>query len=309
MNVREAQPAEYGKLVQTPFSVFDGVGFSELNAAKVDAVKYLVFNDDKDRFGLIAGVKDGQLKAPFSAPYACFSEIGRNNKIASYGAVAPSLIEYAKSEGIKRIRITFPPSVYDESHIAKLYNSFYVAGFRIAGCDLNFQYDLRNFDEKYEMSIDPKARQKLRAAMRNGLVFERTEDIATAYAIIRANREAKNYPLWMTYENVLQTVAIVKADFFLVRAASGEAIASAMVYEVSPDKVQVIYWGNLPGSDDQKPMNFLAYHIFDYYNKKRKSFFDIGPSTEFSVPNVGLCNFKQAIGCDVSTKMTYEKEI
>lgn len=309
MNVLEVSPGEYRKLVPRSFSVFDTVDFSELNAAKAEAVKYLIFNDGKDRFGLIAGIKEGGLRAPFSAPYACFSEIGKNHKIGAYSAVAPALRDYAKKLGLKKARVTFPPSVYAESHIAKFYNSFYVAGFRIAGCDLNFHYDLRLFDENYEMAIDPKARQKLRASMRNGLVFERTEDIALAYSVIRANREAKNYPLWMTYENVLQTIAVIKANFFLVRDAAGTALASAMVYEVSSDKVQVIYWGNLPGTDDVKPMNFLSYHVFDHYKKKGKSFLDIGPSTEFSVPNEGLCNFKQAIGCDVSTKITFEGEI
>lgn len=223
--------------------------------------------------------------------------------------MASSLIEYARELGLERVRVTFPPTVYNESHIAKLYNSFYNAGFRISGCDLNFQYDLGAFGDDYEMTIDPKARQKLRAAMRGGMTFQKTSDIRLAYGVIRANREAKNYPLWMSYENILETIKIIKTDFFVVSTPEEQAIASAMVYEVAPSKVQIIYWGNFPGTDELRPMNFMAFHIFDYYKKAGKSFIDIGPSTEYSVPNFGLCDFKQAIGCDTSSKITFEADI
>lgn len=309
MNVIESAPGEYKNIVRDPFSIFDTVAFCQLNASKVDAVKHLIFNDGKNRFGIIAGIKDSVLKAPFSAPYACFSEIGKNNKIASYCSLASSLLAYAREHGLKKVRVTFPPTVYDESHIAKLYNSFYIAGFKISGCDLNFQYDLRAFGENYEMTIDPKARQKLRAAMRGGLSFQKTQDIRTAYDVIRANREAKNYPLWMSYENVLETIKIIKTDFFTVLDANQQAIASAMVYEVTDSKMQIIYWGNLPDTDELRPMNFMAFHIFDHYKKAGKTFIDIGPSTEYSIPNFGLCDFKQAIGCETSSKITFEADL
>lgn len=309
MNIIELHSDEYRNIVKRPFSIFDTVGFCQLNAGKVDTLKHLVFNDGKDRFGIIAGIKDGVLRAPFSAPYACFSEIGKNNKVAAYSSVASSLLEYAKNLGLKKIRMTFPPTVYDESHIAKFHNSFYSAGFKISGCDLNFQYDLQAFGENYELTIDPKARQKLRASIRSGLSFEKTEDIKTAYEIISKNRTAKNYPLWMKYEDVLNTIKLINSDFFIVYSKDRQAIASAMVYEVTPDKVQVIYWGNLPNTEDLKPMNFMAYRIFDYYSKQGKIFFDIGPSTEYSIPNFGLCDFKQAIGCTVSSKLTFEADI
>jgi hypothetical protein len=309
MNVIELAPSEYRNIVKDPFSIFDTVSFSQLNAHKVEAVKYLTFNDGKNRFGIIAGIKDGMLRAPFSAPYACFSEIGKNNKIAAYSSVALSLLEHARGLGLKHVRVTFPPTVYDESHIAKLYNSFYNAGFRISSCDLNYQYDLREFGDDYEMTIDPKARQKLRASLRSGLTFEKTNNIQTAYEVIRQNRAAKNYPLWMTYENVLETIEIINADFFIVYAQDRSAIASAMVYEVATDKVQIIYWGNLPDSDELRPMNFMAFHIFQYYKSQGKTLIDIGPSTESSIPNFGLCDFKQAIGCTTSSKITFEADV
>lgn len=309
MDVLEVTKEEYSELVKEPFSVFDTIEFCELNKPKVDELKYLIFNDGKNRFGLIAGIKDGVIKAPFSAPYACFSSITKNNKISQYNNALKTFVEYAKKKSLQKIRVTLPPSFYDYNHLSNLYNSFYVYGFQIRGCDLNFQYNLNNFDENYEMSIDPKGRQKLRASMKNGLIFEKTDDIELAYDVIKQNRDAKGYPLWMKIKDVYDTIKIIEADFFLVKDSDGKAIASAMVYHVTKDNVQVIYWGNLEGTDNLKPMNFMAYKVMEYYDEQGKEFFDIGPSTEFSVPNFGLCDFKQAIGCDTSAKITFELDL
>ena len=71
--------------------------------------------------------------------------------------------------------------------------------------------------------------------------------------------------------------------------------------------VQVIYWGNYPDTDQFKSMNFLAFKVFEYYKNSGIEIIDIGPSTEFSIPNRGLCDFKQGIGCSVTTKLSFEK--
>ena len=309
MSIIESTPTEFKLIVQNPFSVFDSMDFSNLNSAKVDEVKYLIFHDGKkNRFGLVCGIIDGIMKAPFSAPYACFSRISGDSKILNYSDAVKELVEYARNKGLKKIRITLPPNVYDESHIARVFNSLYVSGFRIAGCDLNYHYNLDNFNLQYEMSIDPKARQKLRAAIKHDLKFQKTEDVKTVYEIIHQNRTAKGYPLWMSYQNVLDTIKVVKTDFFLI-FSNKEAIASSIVYHCAPERAQVIYWGNKEGTDDLRAMNFLAYKSFEYYKERAFKFFDIGPSTEYSRPNFGLCDFKQSIGCDVSTKLTFELDL
>lgn len=308
MKINEVTPTEYKNTIVNPFSIFDTVDFSLINAKKMESLKYLIFNDGKNRFGLICGVKDGIIKAPFSAPYACLSEASKDNKMLAYHTAIKELVSYAKSSGLRKIRVTLPPTVYNESHIAKIYNSFYVAGFHIAGCDLNYQYSLQKFDSNYEMNIDPKARQKLRTSLKYDLQFCKTDDIQAAYFVIQENRKAKQYPLWMSLDDIKNTIKIVKCDFFLV-SHLGALVASAMVYHITTDKVQVIYWGNLPGTDDLKSMNFLSFKIFEYYKSQNVSFLDIGPSTENSMPNFGLCDFKQGIGCDVSSKLTFELDL
>ena len=58
-----------------------------------------------------------------------------------------------------------------------------------------------------------------------------------------------------------------------------------------------------------KTMNFLSYEVFKYYKENGIKVVDIGPSTEDSIPNHGLCEFKESIGCDLSPKYSFYKKI
>lgn len=115
----------------------------------------------------------------------------------------------------------------------------------------------------------------------------------------------RGFPLNMTLPEVRKTMNIIPADVFLVHNEEHLPIASAFVFHVAPKIVQVIYWGDLPEFNRYKTMNFLSYNVFNYYKNLGYSFVDIGQSTVASIPNPGLCDFKESIGCDVSEKRTY----
>lgn len=121
---------------------------------------------------------------------------------------------------------------------------------------------------------------------------------------IRINRETKGYQLRMSYEANEATIQLVKADFFLVKL-DDTAVASAMIFYVAEGIVQVIYWGDLPGYNDQKVMNYLSYQLVSHYIDKGMKILDIGPSSENSTPNFGLCDFKEGIGCVIDPKITW----
>jgi lipid II:glycine glycyltransferase (peptidoglycan interpeptide bridge formation enzyme) len=86
-----------------------------------------------------------------------------------------------------------------------------------------------------------------------------------------------------------------------------EPVAAAVVFYVAHQIAQVIYWGDLPKFSEHKTMNFLSYSLFKYYSENGIAMIDIGSSTEDSVPNYGLCEFKESIGCDLNIKTEYFK--
>lgn len=129
-----------------------------------------------------------------------------------------------------------------------------------------------------------------------------------AYTIITSNRKYKGYPLRMTLAQLKETFQMVTHDCFW-GFFNHCCIASAIIYHVTSNIVQVIYWGDLPGYTELKPMNFLASQLICYYSQRDFQYIDIGPSSEKGVPNYGLCNFKKSIGCNVGAKFMLSKKL
>ena len=177
MNILDVEKEEYKKLVVNPFSKFDTVEFVELNKHKVDEVKYFIFNNGKNRFALIAGIKDGVLKSPFSATFGIFSEITKENKIEYYYEAINELINWAKTNNIKQIQINTPALSYSEPHITKFQNALINSNFRILNYDINFEFHLNKFNENnYIETIQRNARKNLKNALNNNLKFEKTDN-------------------------------------------------------------------------------------------------------------------------------------
>lgn len=311
MEIIDAGFNGYNQVFPATYHVFNSVGFNVLNEARCEQVAYLVFKDTKNRLGLIAGVKNNELHTPFSAPFGGFSYVREDITIAQIEAGVDALVEYAAGKGYKSIHYTMPPLFYNELFNSKLVNILHRKNFQLAAIDLNYQFELHKLADDYEMNIWHNARKNLRIGFKQDFDFikcESEELKIEAYQVIRENRSRKGYPLKMTYDQIKKTAEIITADFFILKKAT-ENVAAALIFHVAPAIVQVIYWGDIPDFAHYKPMNFLAYQVFSYYKKQGFKFADIGPSTENGIPNYGLCEFKESIGCAITPKFSFIKSI
>jgi len=311
MEIVEVTSKEYQIHIQQPFHIFASSVFNELNTDKCDGVFYLLVKDKKVRLGIIGGIRENTFYSPFSAPFGGFVFIKNDIKIQVIDQVINLLSSWVNNKGLKSIQITLPPSIYHESFISKLTNSFYRNNFLTKKLDLNYSFDLNNFDENYINLIWRNARKNLKKALANDFIFKictTEQEKELAYQIIGRNREARGFPLRMDWEQIKNTIHVITADFFLLFNNINKPIASAMIFYIGPKIVQVVYWGDLPEFSHLKTMNYLSYKIFEYYKDTKIQIIDIGPSTENSIPNYGLCEFKESLGCDISTKITFTKE-
>lgn len=309
MEIIEIGIEEYRQLNANYFLQFDSADFNELNTSKCREVLYLLFKEGgKNRFALICGISENKvMKIPFSAPHTCFTPLQNNLKAYSYHSCIKSLIAYAKGKNLKGIYLTLPPKFYNQSHISNFENALFVNGFRIDHINLNQQYYLENFNESYIANLDIKARQKLLFSLKKNLTFSKIdnkEDIKSVYEIIAINRRENNRPLHVSLEDILKVSKIIDVDFFLVSASEAK-IASAIVYRISNRIVNFVYWGGIRESESLKTMNFLSYKLFEYYKNNGFEIIDLGISTNYSIPNFGLCDFKQSVGCSASTKYSF----
>ncbi len=307
MEIIESIAQEFQQTFPNPWSVFNSVPFSELNKEKCSKVHYLLFRDSKLRLGIIMGERDNGLYVPFSATYGgfCF-----NSVVACqyYDDACAAVKEYAVKIG-KPVFITLAPPIYNSTDNAKTFSAFMRAGARIESIEYNQHFELVRFSN-YEGILESKIRNKLHNALSGNLTFSRLDsknpnDVARAYEVIRINHKERGNPLRMSLQNVLDTIKIIPADFFVVSDNEGHDVAAAQIFHTTKDIYQIIYWGDVPEYSYLKSMNFLSYKVFEYYYQQGAvKILDIGISTEDGVPNYGLCEFKENIGCYSTLKFS-----
>jgi lipid II:glycine glycyltransferase (peptidoglycan interpeptide bridge formation enzyme) len=219
--------------------------------------------------------------------------------------------QWVTQKKYKKVKIALPPMHYDTQFQTRLINGMRNYGFTIEQLDVNhhFQTPIGIFEECYPKMLFPNARNKLNNALKEDLKFLRlkNEKAKSAYDVIVTNRAAKNKPLRMSLEQIEEVAALTQIDFFVVMQQNHH-LASAIVFHVNEETVQVVYWGDNPDFYEFRAMNFLSYKLFLYYSNSSIKTIDIGISTEDSIPNHGLCEFKESIGCEISLKYTMVKE-
>lgn len=307
MTINEVSASDYSERIERHTHVFNTTAFTQLNAHKAEAVRYLLFEDGgKVRFGMTLGERGGKLLSPFSAPFGGFSA-NRQQRLELVDEAVALLAGYARCVGMD-VRLTLPPQFYSSQLTAGCINALSRRA-ALQYIDLNYYFPMSKFHD-YESCLDRAARKNLRHALTVGFEFvalqrDDTEGIRRAYDVIRRNREEHGYPLRMSLADVEATIRIIPADFFLLRH-NGEDVAAAQVFHVADGIAQVVYWGDLRANSALRPMNYLAYRIFEHYCREGLRILDIGPSTEDGEPNYGLCDFKTGIGCDVTPKFVFE---
>jgi hypothetical protein len=310
MEVIEVDSSVYREHLK-PISVFTTSAFAELNKNKVDQLIFLLFKDSKIRLGIIFGKKDDVLMSPFSAPYGGFSYADPDCKAKMIDDAIAALVSWAEEKGFKKLNIALPALHYNAEFLTRVINGFYTHQFNIEAIDVNHHFESpKNFDEDYVSLLQRNARKNLNNALKQEFQWVKLshEEAVRAYDVIAINRAAKQKPLRLTLTQVLEVSSITEVDFFVVNH-QGSDVAAAIVFHVSNDLVQVVYWGDDPKFAELRSMNYLTYKVFQHYANLGIKVLEIGISTENSIPNYGLCEFKESIGCSVSLKYTFSKNL
>ncbi len=192
---------------------------------------------------------------------------------------------------------TLPPEIYDPALINSLSSCLFPEGFRVLSVDLNQFFDLSTFESKesYLAGLMRMVRRNYNKAINNDLEFVKIEtgSFEEAYDVIEVNRREMGYPLKIPKSQMRDIINMkcLSSSCFLVRK-NGQAIASAIVFDVTDDISQVIYWGDDPEFREIRPMALLTTDIFEYYKVQGKKYLDIGPSSANGIINPGLFELK-----------------
>lgn len=310
VEILEVTPEVFDATFLKPNHIFNSGAFSKLNESRFEKVYYLIFKDTKTRLGIILGLKDELLLSPFSATFGGFEFVSEDIKLYQIDAALLSLCNWASSKKCIGIKIIPPPFFYKEDFLAKVTNCMYRAGFETKNMELNYHFQTATLSDNYEQTIWYNARKNLKKANSFGLVFQKLETSQgkLAYDVIAQNRTERGFPLRLSWEQLVATNTVIPMDFFLAKSAT-QTIGAAIVYHMTPSIVRIIYWGDLPEFSEYKTMNYLSFQLFNYYKEQGIKIIDIGHSTVDSVPNNGLCEFKESIGCSIGLLYEFYKKL
>lgn len=294
--IQQVSGHDYRRAFPQPAVIYNSVEFTGLNACRADQIERYAISDESGNplVGLTIGRVGDCLRAPFSAPFAML-DFNRQHRASTMVEIGHLL-----RDSLPGLELTLPPAPYHPSMNAKTMMGILAAGGKLLHCDWNYHIDL---SRDFEADLSSANRNKLRRAERAGLVL-RPAEATEAYEIIRRNREHKGYRLAMTLEQVLQTIQVVEADFFVLTDADGHPQASAMVYRPTAGIAQLIYWGDLPDAAAHNCMTVLGAHLATHYRAMGLRIFDLGPTGGEGHPNPGLSDFKESLGAITSAKPT-----
>ncbi|MGQ1785695.1 hypothetical protein [Saccharicrinis sp. GN24d3] len=289
----EVSAKSFGQYFPTNPHSFNSEDFVELNINKIDKVIRLVEDVAKPEIGLVAGIKDNILLSPFSAPFGGFHFKKENMYSDKVDVFVNELKTFAQANNYEELRVTLPPDIYHPTFNSKCVSAFFRAGFEHETPEITSYIDLEKFEGKYKQK---NSREYYRQALRNELVFGHTtdyEDKRMGYELIKENRAKFGRPIYMTLEDIEKTGGLWPVDFFKVCTSGGEMVASSIFYRSHPEIIYAVFWGDNDLGRPLRAMDFMLFHLWEYYKNKGYKYVDLGISTEDGVPNAGLLRFKE----------------
>ncbi|WP_352421224.1 hypothetical protein [Proteiniphilum sp.] len=300
----EVSKKEYRRRFTTDPHMFISEAFIDVVENKCDRVVRLMKEDDSS-MGLIAGIKDGVLKSPFSAPFGGFHYSHEYQFYYTISNFLTDLKEYIRREGLKGLSITLPPDLYQANMNAKLVNAFVKLGFTMVTPDICNWVDLKNFDGKWAKYV---VEQNCRKAVKHGLTWSMVNDresMEEGYKVILRNREEQGRKIHMTLDDLLAMNWIVPVDFFCVKNTEDNVLGVGVFYRGHEKIVQGIFMGDDLEKRNLGIMNLMYKHCFYHYKNMEVDYIDLGTSSFEGEPNVGLIRFKELHNCITSLRYTF----
>lgn len=296
---------KYFPVVKNPFIKEEFIG---LNSHKTDRIIRIVDDCKEPLIGLAAGIKDGILRSPFSAPFGGFHFKKENIYIGEIDKFILMLSEFAVSASVYRVEITIPPDIYHKSFNAKVISSLSRHEFRFNTPEITNWVCLNTFGGEYSQK---NSREYYRQAQRNNLRFDRTDDKndkEEIFNLIRYNRAKFDRPIFMTLDEILSMEKIWPVDFFKVISSDNEIVSAAIFYRSHPEISYAVFWGDNDKGRTLRAMDFLLLNLYTVYKELGFTYIDLGISSENGLPNEGLLRFKESHEAVSSLRFRFIKE-
>lgn len=256
-----------------------------------------------------SALPDSKWRSPGRGTYSGYV-FDDNLPISDLFSFHQSVCQTISKKGGKYIEILLPPQSHDPVSFSKQFYMLLSDGFFVSRCDLNYSLNINS--DNFLDRISYGNIKRCKKCSREGWIANQlpTSSLIDVYKTIETNRKSKGNVVSMALTELQEMVELFPDKYVLFGIeVNSILIASAICIRVSKNVLYVFYWGDLPGYNSFSPIVLLAKSIYEYCQREKIQFLDIGTSTIGSQMNEGLMKFKSGLGFSESIKVQMSKTI
>ena len=222
-----------------------------------------------------------------------------------------ALKNFCAEKHLPHIRIISYPECYDSFSTQIIHEALIQCGASVLYTDLS-QYVIIGRDTFDEL-IDPDERRHLNFARKQRWSFwqESSDMLADAFDLIVNSREAKGYPVTMTFEELSRAFSQFPDRYMLfsMRDELGKMVSVSVCIHVNEEVLYDFYHGDDLEWRKHSPVVPLISGLYNYARTHGYSLMDLGTSTEEGRKNKNLFKFKKHLGAVTAEKKIYSLSI
>ena len=234
--------------------------------------------------------------------------VPENISFADSYDIVESLIEYAKAQNFKGLRLTPPPTIYNRRLSNYIDFSLLQHGFRYLKREISSILFLEDTVEQNLDKFKSSHKRAVRKAIKEGVVVRESEKFDEFYNILQNNLKIRHNvtPTHTLYE-LLKLKELFPNKIKLFGAfLKNKMIAGVVNFMCTKDVVLAFYISHDEEYQETRALNLLFYSIFEWAIKNKLKVFDFGIFTVNEEPNFGLARFKENFGASGMFRDTFE---
>lgn len=219
-----------------------------------------------------------------------------------------SLLKYAKANKFKGIRLTPPPTIYNQRLSNYIDFSLIQHGFKYLKREISSILFLEETPKQNLEKFKTSHKRAVRKAIKEGVVVKQSDKFDEFYKILKNNLKIRHgVTPTHTLEELLKVKELFPDKVNLFGAfLSNKMVAGVVNFICNNDVVLAFYISHEEMYQETRALNLLFYTIFEWAINEKYKVFDFGIFTVNEDPNFGLARFKENFGASGMFRDTFE---
>lgn len=226
-------------------------------------------------------------------------------------AIVDQLVCHAKENGVAKIRLTQPPTIYSKRFSNYIDFALQKNGFQYVKREVSSVLFLENNLDSTLSKFKQTHRTAVRKAEKSGVLVKQTDDLKAFYSILKQNLSIRhNVNPTHTLEELLKLKELFPDRINLFGAFLEDSMIAGVVNFTANDNVILAFYiSHDELHQELRPINLLFYKIFGWAIENNYTIFDFGIFTIDGEPNMGLARFKENFGASGQFRDTLELKL